>query len=275
MAILIRKDHTMSEIRPQGTRKLTVDDIADILHTTKDCLFIKDCINFLAFTDSADLDGYNPIATSFTGEIVKSDCILIAGSQIKKDKIVDSYLTPLNTSLSGKEFDDFIVSTIRIIEEELKKYEAPSRVKSTIQISKDGSTRVIEQNPKQLLDEIEKNLGISKKSKVFLDLEKVYEAYEKSKEIDADTDENGFVKDKKVKITEKDLVNIIEKAYAAFEDNKGKVIDKNNFMMFFDKSTEIWLDPDKAEDTVSYLMGYFVDREEYEKCAVLRDVKFA
>lgn len=295
MAILIRKDNHLSQVKSAPGWKLSIDEILEIINGNRDSLYIKDCFTFLVFADKSQKTSGNIIASAIIGEAIYSDCLIVSGAQLERDERLNSFLTPINSMVSGDEFDDMIIKSLeKSCEDFMRKQNGIKSVDTTATIRQEDAMGSNKSTPKpsdytpvpdesskgykDLISMLEGLASTKQKAVVYLDLEKVYEAYQKCKEaaFDDDDDVNKTKsREKLVKIGEQEMKDIMDNAFVGFLKSNGKEIDKDNYCLFEDSQTRVMLAPDKAVETVNIMLWYFIEQENYEACAVLRDVKFA
>lgn len=258
MAVLLTYTNELSKV-PFG-KQVTPEEIAEILCVPLEGLGIASSEFAIMAYSLFNMDDkqYNWAASSYMNRNVYGNAYFFSGSEFDQDTELGSYVTPMNSMMPPSDFDDAFIISMNVGFKKMKEIEET--------VSKHG---------------IDYILPSSKTIK--LDLEKLYGKLEdaKSKESayseEGDLDRQGMLDNLLGKIspkfTEEEMTRVIDKTYETLERHRDCVIDPENFVLFRDDNVSVVFDPEKANRTICLMMGHYLDREEYEKCAVLRDIK--
>lgn len=243
MAVIITKENKVLEYNPTG--KMTLDEIATILCIDQaELIFNSDTPYCIVASSRMANDGVNSIASLYCEKPIYGDAMFMSGSELRSNKKTLPHINELNSELSTKDFNRIIMNGF-----------------------KDAITKV------NYLYGIDSGITLKENRKtIYLDIQEIYQKMF-DEEPEEESDEGMILKRPKKKFTEKDYNEILEKSYEGLEKH-GKIINKDDCILFQDSECIVKLKPEIADLTLSYLMGYFVDKEEYEKCAFLRDIEF-
>lgn len=232
---------------------------------------------------------YNNIASQYCTKSIYGDAIFFSGAELDESHY-GKYITPQNSFLPSVEFSDsFMAGVERAITklnnflkmsglDELCKDEVPRDVTpvlndTAIPTFVSTSTDNVYDSSLNHANNVTSTYSPFQKKKIHFDAQKLYDRLKKDEEPEEENEEKGILSIvPKVKFTRKEYDDILGQAYKKIEKLEYFDLDRE-YVIFQDEMAQIIIDKTNAKDTIEFLMGYFETREEYEKCAKLRDTR--
>lgn len=275
--VIVYPGNTVSKYIVEKYKKLKPDEVAKLVGVPSDNLKVKDTLYSVSmFADKdiyKDMYDYNKLASAYIGEEIYGPACIATGAELDEysEKFIDK-VTPMNSWCVGSEFDEAMSKGLNNAAKKVEQIEQLFDKAKEAYGLKDAPTYIGNKSPFGIKNPTFKPLHASK---IKLDIEKLYNRLKKDNEGDEEGDDTaamGMFKIQRPKLTKEEYDSVLERTYDAL--SKTKIIDlSSEYDLFEGDGNIVILDPDKAEDTICYLMQHFIDREEYEKCAVLRDIE--
>lgn len=275
--VIVYPGNTISKYIVEKFKKLTPEEVAKLVGVPLDSIKVKDTLYSVSiFADKDKYKGlyeYNKLASAYIGEEIYGPACIATGAELDEysEEFVDK-VTPMNSWCVGSEFDEAMSKGLNNAAKRVEQIEQLLDKAKDVYGLNDKPTYIGNKSPFGVKNPTFKPLHANK---IKLDIEKLYNRLKQDSKEEEEGDEASpmsIFKVQRPKLTQEEYDAVLESTYDAL--SKTKIIDLGSeYDLFEGDGNIVILDPDKAEDTICYLMQHFIDREEYEKCAVLRDIE--
>lgn len=247
MAILVTTNDEIKELKHKY--KIQIENIADAIGCSTSEVLLNSKSEYFIVAYSKKSKKVNDCATMFVGTPICGDALFMSGSELAVTAKSKPHINEMNSFLDQNGFDEVMIKGFS------------NAIKTVSDAYHINANDILKITP-------------SEKQVIYLDFVKIWEEmhHEEHEEM-TEMQIPMMQTQQKPKVTPEDYDNIMRSAYKAIEEAEG-VIYAEDFVLIDGNEKVIKLDPKLAHDTICYMLQYFIDKEEYEKCAVLRDVKF-
>ncbi|MCK9574528.1 MAG: hypothetical protein WC979_01340 [Candidatus Pacearchaeota archaeon] len=233
MAVKITVDGYLNVEHPHNER-YTIKGVANSLETDEDSIKFADMGTFIIATDMSKERELNSVGSLYFRFAVFGNILIMSARELPEG-------SPIATAENGKyDIPELEAGIIKSIKNALYLYK---------QVMNDDVDA--QEEFEKVSNKLKEKIKSTKSEKT------VYQ-FDPDKEGDIDDNEAEFI------------TTFYTRAFDAIKDRKR--IDINKLVLFEDSDVVIKFMPGKVKKTLSDMMTYFSELEDYEKCAVIRDI---